>query len=321
MTESSVQPAAASTAPSTALPMAPPTALPTALPTVHYAGLSVPTRPQESLLDALLRQGAQVAFSCRGGSCHACLLHCGSGPIPEAAQRGLSPQLVNAGYLLACQCLPEADMHVSQPEPQALRAARQAMPPTEQATPEPDPALWQELQQGVLVRRALEDFYVHVFADAQLAPFFEGVTPERVIGQQYAFLHQLMTGEKVYFGDRPRNAHHWMVISDALLDHRQALMRQALERAGLTPAQIARWTRLEEHWRADMVKAAPIAKIQHGQIYALDGFDVEVLSCGSLCDHCGAEVPEGSEVLYHRRLGTISCGACAGQASARATPS
>jgi len=121
-----------------------------------------------------------------------------------------------------------------------------------------------------------------------------------------------MTGQKHYFGERLRNAHHWMVISDRLMDHRQALMRAALVRQGLSADQIARWTRLEEHWRSDMVKRVPMPKIQHGHVRALDGFDREVLSCGSLCDHCGTEIPAGTEVQYHRRLGTIACAACSG---------
>ncbi|ASM75918.1 hypothetical protein VITFI_CDS0139 [Vitreoscilla filiformis] len=284
-----------------------------ASPTVtHVAATGAVThallRPGESLLDALLRQGAEVMFSCRGGVCQVCLLHSTAGSVPAAAQQGLAPGLVQAGYLMACQCHPDADLVVHQPHPEAVHAARHQAP--EQALPTPDPALWEELGQGRQVRRALEDFYATVFADAQLAPFFQHVTPERVIGQQYAFLCLLMTGEKIYFGERPRNAHHWMVISDALMDHRQALMRAALVRQGLTPDQIARWTRLEEHWRADMVKRVPIAKIQHGQVFPLDGFAREILSCGSLCDHCGAEIAEGTEVLYHRRLGTVSCPAC-----------
>lgn len=286
-------------------------------PRITYGAHQASPRPGETLLDLLLRQGADVTFSCRGGSCQACLMHCRSGQVPLEAQTGLPAAVAEAGYFLACQCLPEEDMLVARPDAQALNAIRAHAqhPGEEMPTPEPDPQLWEELDQGRQVRLVLEDFYRTVYADAQLSPFFAGVTPERVTGQQYAFLRQLMTGERVYFGDRPRNAHHWMVISDALLNHRQALMRAALERAGLSAGQIARWMRLEEHWRTDMVKSAPIPKVQHGQVYALEGFEREILSCGSLCDHCQAEIPEGTEVLFHKRLGTISCPQCAGTAT------
>ena len=50
------------------------------------------------------------------------------------------------------------------------------------------------------------------------------VTLTRSIEKQYSFLKACITGEKCYFGNRPRNAHHWMIIDDALFDYRQALM-------------------------------------------------------------------------------------------------
>lgn len=386
-------------------------------PEVQLNGRSYTVRTEETLLDALLRQGAEVVFSCRGGICQACALRCTAGQVPAEARRSLPEHLQARQYLLACQCRPVGNLQLTSPEPRDLRTRctltavsglgthyvrltfepvrtlsyqpgdhlrvvhdedpdhdptlvltsdpaegdwqaqavlhcpeGQALPAwlqggedavfgreidvwrppqgagrrrfrtdsqaEEAVTPDTDPALWHELDDGRQVRTILEDFYAQVFQDERLRSFFAGTTPERATGQQYGFLRQLMTGEKVYFGDRPRNAHHWMVISDELMDYRQALMVATLQRHGLSPAQIARWTRFEEHWRRDMVKAAPFPKVQHGIEYALDGFDREVLSCGALCDHCGGEIPEGTEVLYHRRLGTISCTAC-GPAAAR----
>lgn len=382
--------------------------------TLHFESLKLSVRAGESVLDALLRQGVGVPFSCRGGVCQACLLRCTEGTVSPSAQRGLSAHLADQAYLLACQCQPAGELHLARPEPSDLRTTCQltslqgrgtpwlsftfepqrtlacrpgdhlrlvtgpdptqhpvlvvtsdpaegdwhigatlhwpdpsqilplpwladdapdpfgqefevwgpqeslrpnepadADPAAEVPVPATDPALWHELGDGRVVRQVLDAFYAQVFVDPQLASFFEGVTPERAAGQQYAFLCQLMTGEKVYFGDRPRNAHHWMVISDTLMDYRQALMIKTLQQHGLSPAQIVRWTRFEEHFRRDMVKTEPFAKVQHGISYPLDGFDREILGSGSLCDHCGAEVPEGTEVLYHRRLGTISCPTCA----------
>jgi ferredoxin len=73
------------------------------------------TRPGETLLDALLRHLIDVPFSCRGGVCQTCLLRCTSGTVPEAAQRGLDPELAQRGYLLPCRCLPESDMQLARP--------------------------------------------------------------------------------------------------------------------------------------------------------------------------------------------------------------
>src|SRR5690606_3152802 len=86
--------------------------------------------------------------------------------------------------------------------------------------PEADPILWEALQQGRLLSKLLAVFYHRIFRDPLLAPFFEGVTESRLVEKQYNFLCQAITGEKVYFGERPRNSHHWMVVSDELFDHR-----------------------------------------------------------------------------------------------------
>lgn len=188
-------------------------------------------------------------------------------------------------------------------------------PSKELAMPEPDPALWAELGEGRIVRQVLDDFYAHVYQDPQLSPFFRGITPHHVAGKQYAFMHRAMTGQPGYFGDRPHNAHHRMVISDALFDHRQALMEAALRRAGLDAVQIARWTRFELHFRADIVKREPWPRLlREGERPALDGYVLETLETGNVCDHCGEAVDAGAQVLYHQRLGQISCARCAPQA-------
>ncbi|HQR99139.1 MULTISPECIES: 2Fe-2S iron-sulfur cluster-binding protein [unclassified Polaromonas] len=183
--------------------------------------------------------------------------------------------------------------------------------PVESPAPAPDPALWTELDGGATVRAVLEDFYGQVYEDPLLAPFFQKVTRDRSIDKQYSFLKQLMTGERVYFGDRPRNAHHWMVISNELFDYRQALMVRTLEKHGLTALQIARWTRLELHYRRDIVKSAAWPRHVNGVDLPLDGYANETLSAGTLCDHCGAVIDAGTLVKYHVRLGHISCPGCA----------
>jgi ferredoxin/truncated hemoglobin YjbI len=226
------------------------------------------------------------------------LLECLLRPQPGASL----PEWLVSG-LLGCE------FEVAGPLDPASNAADAA---AELSSPEPDPALWHELEDGTRVRAVLEDFYALVYQDEQLAPFFQGVTLSRSVDKQYSFLRQLMTGERVYFGDRPRNAHHWMVISDELFDYRQSLMQSRLGAHGLTDAQIARWTRLELHYRSDIVKSAAFARRVGGVDLPLDGYGRQVLDVGSVCDHCGSAVDAGTEVAYHLRLGQISCGACTG---------
>lgn len=173
-----------------------------------------------------------------------------------------------------------------------------------------DVEMWSALRGGELLHEILADFYTRVYADPQLSPYFAGVTKQRLIEKQFLFLRQYFTGEKVYFGDRPRNAHHWMVISNELFDHREALMRDCLRRHGLAGHLIERFLAFEESFRADVVKSAPWNKIVAGVELPVDGFGEIELASGSLCDGCGAEVAAGVSVRYHLRLGTLYCPAC-----------
>jgi truncated hemoglobin YjbI len=170
--------------------------------------------------------------------------------------------------------------------------------------------MWAALDQGEGLSRILDDFYTRVFADARLSPFFANTKKSWVQEKQYSFLRQVFTGEKVYFGDRPRNAHHWMVISDELFDHREQLMREALERYGLAEPLIERWMTMEEIFRKQIVKKEPIPRKLRGEALPLDGYDALQLDIGTLCDGCSAEVSAGSVVRYHVRTGKTYCATC-----------
>ncbi|MDP2417585.1 MAG: 2Fe-2S iron-sulfur cluster-binding protein [Hydrogenophaga sp.] len=297
---------------------------------IHHAQLgTIRVRPLETVLEASLRLGLNVPFSCRGGSCHTCMMQSMGGPVPERAQRGLAQIQKDLGLFLPCVCYPEADMRVA-PKGAATQACTTlttcpSLTPTDTSaidhhrtevpSPPQDPALWAELDNGKRVRQVLDAFYVKVFADEWLAPYFHNTTADHVAGKQYAFLYESMTGEDMYFGDNPLNAHHWMVISDALFDHRQRLMIETLEEHGLSDDQIRRWTAFEEPYRPDIVKEQASARHNQGRAgLQQEGFAEEVLAVGSMCDHCGAEIEAGTKVLYHQRLGTLSCAACRQQA-------
>lgn len=288
--------------------------------TLRYGDRAVTPLPGETVLNALLRAGIDVPFSCKAGVCHTCLARCIEGDIPERAQRGLAPHLLGQRYFLPCKCKAVTDMTLAPaqaPELLAPEASEAPVPAPASAVcpelpyPDPDPELWTELQDGQTVRRVLEDFYDRVYADPQLSPFFERVTKDRVTDKQYSFMKQCVTGEKVYFGQRPRNAHHWMIISEALFDHRQSLMLQALQASGLTPGQIERWVRIEEHFRPDMVKSEVWPRRMGEEDILTEGFASETLLEATVCDHCGAEIAAGTTVAYHRRLGQVSCRVCA----------
>ncbi|MBL8482955.1 MAG: 2Fe-2S iron-sulfur cluster binding domain-containing protein [Rhodocyclaceae bacterium] len=202
------------------------------------------------------------------------------------------------------------------PRPAAPAPARQAARPDAGASlakdPPPDPELWTALADGELLQDILRDFYARVFDDPRLAPFFHATTRQRAIEKQFLFLRQVFTGEKIYFGDRPRNAHHWMVISDELFDYRARLIAQCMREHGLAERYVERWLAIEEFYRAHVVKAEPVARIMNGVALPLDGFGVTTLDCGTLCDTCGREIQVGETVRYHLRTGSTYCSDCMG---------
>ena len=185
--------------------------------------------------------------------------------------------------------------------------------PAELPYPTPDPALWQALDDGLLARRVLEAFYDRVYEDEVLSPFFKGVTKDRAIDKQYSFMRQCITGEKIYMGDRPRNAHHWMIITHEVFDHRQQLMVETMRSVGLGDDIIERWTGFEEYFRPDIVKSNIWPRKVGNTLVMNHGFSSEVIAEATICDHCQREVLAGETVLLHQRRGTISCSDCASQ--------
>lgn len=75
-----------------------------------YSGAAYQAAPGETVLEALLRQGVDVANSCRAGSCQSCLLRAACGTVPAVSQQGLKATLVEQGYFLSCVCRPDSDL-------------------------------------------------------------------------------------------------------------------------------------------------------------------------------------------------------------------
>jgi len=68
--------------------------------------------PGASLLDALNDAGLSVPFSCRAGSCHACLVRCTSGEPLDGLPEALDAAKREQGWRLACQCRVVGDLAV-----------------------------------------------------------------------------------------------------------------------------------------------------------------------------------------------------------------
>jgi NAD(P)H-flavin reductase/ferredoxin len=80
---------------------------------IQYEGTSFPLLEEETVLDALLRNGVRTAHSCKSGSCGSCLMRVSSGCVPAKAQAGLKETWKARGYFLPCVCRPEVDLEIS----------------------------------------------------------------------------------------------------------------------------------------------------------------------------------------------------------------
>jgi 3-ketosteroid 9alpha-monooxygenase subunit B len=61
------------------------------------------------LLDLLQSHGIEVAYSCREGSCGTCICSIERGKVQMRENAVLGPSDLAAGYVLACQSVPDAD--------------------------------------------------------------------------------------------------------------------------------------------------------------------------------------------------------------------
>lgn len=174
----------------------------------------------------------------------------------------------------------------------------------------PDPELWEALDRGPKLRAILTDFYGRVYRDPRLEPFFHRVTIERAIDKQYAFLADVFSGSRGYFGLKPFNAHHWMVISDELFDYRERIIEDCMRRHGLAEHLIHRWCSIHELFRREIVKSAPRGLIVDGVERMLEGFSEEVLDIDAMCDGCQQEMPKGAVGRLHARTGELFCSRC-----------
>jgi ring-1,2-phenylacetyl-CoA epoxidase subunit PaaE len=79
--------------------------------TVHQDDMTfVFTLPSDgsTILDAAMRAGADLPFSCRGGVCSTCKARVLEGEVEMTVNYGLEPDEVSRGYVLTCQAHPKS---------------------------------------------------------------------------------------------------------------------------------------------------------------------------------------------------------------------
>ena len=74
------------------------------MPELRAADRCLEVAPASNLLDSLLAAGIAVPYSCRAGSCHACLVRCVAGELLDGKPEALDDARREQGWRLACQC-------------------------------------------------------------------------------------------------------------------------------------------------------------------------------------------------------------------------
>jgi NAD(P)H-flavin reductase/ferredoxin len=93
------------------------------MPELHAGDRHWPVAAGCNLLDALNQAGLAVPYSCRAGSCHACLVRCVKGEPSDSQPDALAPDKRREGWRLACQCQVVEDLSV-----EIFNAARDGLP-------------------------------------------------------------------------------------------------------------------------------------------------------------------------------------------------
>lgn len=175
------------------------------------------------------------------------------------------------------------------------------------------PDLWAALEDGEKLSAILRAFYDVVYTDERLSPFFHRVTKQRAIDKQYNFLRSIMLGSRDYFGEKPFNAHHWMVISNDLFDYRERLLMNIARQHDLPEPMVRKWAGLHELFRREIVKSTARGVMRAGVEVDLEGYTREIVDVGTVCDGCAGEVNPGDTVQLHRRTGELFCDGCEGR--------
>jgi len=84
---------------------------PKAIATVISEGVraDIPVAEDEAIIDAAIRAGRSLPYSCKGGMCCTCRARLLEGRVEMAVNYSLEPWETDAGYILTCQARPVTD--------------------------------------------------------------------------------------------------------------------------------------------------------------------------------------------------------------------
>ena len=91
--------------------------------TLSPVGETLPCRPEETVLAAILESGASVVFGCRGGGCGVCKMRATAGHLDHGRSSAavLPDEERASGWFLSCQARARSDLAVELTEANRYR--------------------------------------------------------------------------------------------------------------------------------------------------------------------------------------------------------
>jgi hemoglobin len=117
-------------------------------------------------------------------------------------------------------------------------------------------SLYERLGQEAGIRTAVDDFYVRVVGDPELAPYFEGVDLPRLRRHQTALLVQVTGGPVEYSGRALAEGHAGLDVTPAAFDRVVGHLVATLTDLGVAPEDIGEVGAALTAHRDDIVTAA-----------------------------------------------------------------
>lgn len=88
---------------------------------ITYNDQTFTIEENETILDCLLRENANITYSCKAGACQSCMMQASEGELPANAQVGLKDTLKERKFFLSCQCIPQNDLVIKSPDTAGMR--------------------------------------------------------------------------------------------------------------------------------------------------------------------------------------------------------
>ena len=121
-------------------------------------------------------------------------------------------------------------------------------------------SLYDELGGDAAISAALDAFYVKIFADPRVSPYFQDVDMARLKGHARAFLAVAFGGPDNYTGRDLRTAHERprsMGLDDVSVDVFLSHFRVVLEEFGVDEGRITAVMEIAESGRSEVLARSP----------------------------------------------------------------